>query len=132
MKLIKTAMFIGSAMSAIAAAKKLSGFDDVDSLLQAIGLSRRPSTLRRVAAPAAWIGLGAAVGAGTAVMLDPAIRENVIGRLGRVGKSVGRIGEGVAPGTRPSERPEAHRSSASPFSPGNRERPINDPRHAKS
>src|SRR5687768_16760448 len=102
MKLIKTALLIGTAAGAVSAAKAFGAFEmlpkvNVDTMLDYAGLMRRPSGMSRVLGGVGMLGLGAAIGAGAAVMLSPSLRSSVIKKLEKVGEDAGLTGREKAP-----------------------------------
>ena len=93
MKASTIALSIGSALAAGALAK-FSTRLDVDDVLSNVGLTRRRSHwLEHLA----WLGAGAAVGAGSALLLAPSsgqrTRAELSRQVERLGELVGSVGE---------------------------------------
>jgi hypothetical protein len=84
MKLLKTALALGSIFGAREAAKALQHVD-VDQVLATIGLERKPRAYERTLPVVGLITLGAAIGAGAALLLAPSsgreLRARISGRI---------------------------------------------------
>ena len=79
MKKANVLLSIGSAILASRVARAISGFE-VDGVLGRVGLQRNRS---HVAENLAYLGIGALVGAGTALLLAPASGSDTRARIGR-------------------------------------------------
>lgn len=84
MNLLKTALTLGSIIGAREAVKGLQHVD-FNQVLGAVGLERKPAAIERTLPAVAFVALGAAIGAGTALLLAPSsgreLRARISGRI---------------------------------------------------
>lgn len=89
MNILRTAFMIGSAVSA---AKALGAFEqsNLDKVMDYAGLVRKPRGFARVLTPLGFVGIGAVIGAGTAVLVSPQLRGQVTQKLNQLRSEEGR------------------------------------------
>ena len=87
MNLSKIAMATGAAIATRQAVQGIQKFT-VDDLLCGVGLERRRSPMSKLIPAVGWLGLGAVVGAGVALLCAPSsgkeLRSRVSDKLGQV------------------------------------------------
>lgn len=95
MSFAKFALALGTTVGARQLLRSVQDFGPTD-ILRTVGLERRRSTLDRLLPALGWVGVGAAIGAGAALLMAPSSGKELRGRVSQqIGEAKTRLENGI-------------------------------------